>query len=498
MEKFSPVFPRASGTPDQKETFESMKSANVPLSSCEKEFLLQGVRSRKRLDGRETYDYRKIRISFGVDRGHCEVQLGRTRVLGQVSCEVTQPKPNRPTEGQLFINLELSPMASPAFEAGRTTEFNVELNRFMERFYVESRAVDVESLCIVAGEKVWSVKVDLHVLDNDGNITDCASIAAITALAHFRRPDVSVIGEEVTIHSPEDRDPVPLSVLHMPVCISFGFFDEGQLLLVDPTEKEEAVMNGRMIMAMNIHREICGAVMGGGVSLEADQILRCSKIASVKVAEIVALIQEALAEDSRQRAAGKTGLVESDTRPSIITVTSADESDVDITEAVEKTADFPNDPSSLTAEEIPWNAELKGPGTAQIGEGGDNSWIVIDDDDDDDSMEENDDIEITEVQNSNNKAVIESSKQTNGSKVVQCTVESDSSEEDEVVILTAEKSSAGFQTSSKLTDSQGAMDLSVALKTGKESQESSNKNVGSKKKNRRKNKPKKRTSSHTS
>ena len=36
------------------------------------------------------------------------------------------------------------------------------------------------------------------------------------------------------------------------------------------------------------------------------------------------------------RAVGKTGLIESDTKPSIITVTSADESDVDITEAVEK------------------------------------------------------------------------------------------------------------------------------------------------------------------
>ena len=31
------------------------------------------------------------------------------------------------------------------------------------------------------------------------------------------------------------------------------------------------------------------------------QILRCSKIASVKVAEIIALVQEALAEDSKQR-----------------------------------------------------------------------------------------------------------------------------------------------------------------------------------------------------
>ena len=52
---------------------------------------------------------------------------------------------------------------------------------------------------------------------------------------------------------------------------SFSYFCR-QLLLVDPTEKEEIVMNGRMTMAMNIHREICGAVMGGGVSLESDQV----------------------------------------------------------------------------------------------------------------------------------------------------------------------------------------------------------------------------------
>ncbi|KAJ7357635.1 Exosome complex component RRP45 [Desmophyllum pertusum] len=392
-----------------------MKSASVPLSSCERDFLLQSIRSRKRLDGRETYDYRKLKISFGVDRGHCEVQLGRTRVLGQVSCDIAQPKPNRPTEGQLFVNVELSPMASPAFESGRTTEFGVELNRFMERFYVESRAIDVESLCIVAGEKVWSVRVDLHVLDNGGNIADCASIAAITALAHFRRPDVSVIGEEVTIHSPEDRDPVPLSILHMPVCITFGFFDEGELLLVDPTDKEEIIMNGRMIMAMNIHREICGAIMGGGVSLESDQILRCSKIASVKVAEIVALIQEALAEDSKQRAVGKTGLIESDTTPSIITVTSADESDVDITEAVEKATDRQNvsEMSPLSVEETPWEAEFKGPGTAQIGEGGDNSWTVIDDDDEE--MEDDDEIEITGVK-TNNESAAQRLQQKNGSK----------------------------------------------------------------------------------
>ena len=41
------------------------------------------------------------------------------RVLAQASCELVKPPETRPTEGQLFINVELSPMASPAFENGR-------------------------------------------------------------------------------------------------------------------------------------------------------------------------------------------------------------------------------------------------------------------------------------------------------------------------------------------------------------------------------------------
>ena len=39
--------------------------------------------------------------------------------MAQVSSEVVCPPPNRPAEGQLFFNLELSPMASGAYETGR-------------------------------------------------------------------------------------------------------------------------------------------------------------------------------------------------------------------------------------------------------------------------------------------------------------------------------------------------------------------------------------------
>lgn len=38
--------------------------------------------------------------------------------------------------------------------------------------------------------QVWEVRVDIHVLDHCGNILDCAAIASITALKHFRYSSV--------------------------------------------------------------------------------------------------------------------------------------------------------------------------------------------------------------------------------------------------------------------------------------------------------------------
>lgn len=52
-----------------------------------------------------------------------------------------------------------------------------------------------------AFSQVWQIRLDLHLLNHDGNIIDAASIAGIVALCHFRRPDVSVQGEEVTVVS---------------------------------------------------------------------------------------------------------------------------------------------------------------------------------------------------------------------------------------------------------------------------------------------------------
>lgn len=284
----------------------------TPLSNCEREFIKKAVAGKRRIDGRQAYDYRKIKITFGVDRGCCQVELGDTRVMAQVSCQVVEPKQARPSDGTLFINVELSPMACPSFEPGRLSDFGVEINRLLERCLKESRCLDTESLCIVSGERVWEVRVDVHVLNHDGNLVDSCSIAAIAAMAHFRRPDITVSGNEITIHPPEERDPVPLSIHHMPICVSFAFYEQGKYLLVDPGDREEKVMDGRMVIGMNKHREICTLQITGQMLLMKEQVLRCSNIAVVKVAEITELIHKALENDRTERSkGGKFGFAES-------------------------------------------------------------------------------------------------------------------------------------------------------------------------------------------
>lgn len=94
------------------------------------------------------------------------------------------------------------------------SEEEVLISRIVEKALRRSRAIDTEGLCIVAGEKVWQIRVDLLFLDHDGNLVDCASIAAITALLHFRRPDVTVSGEEVTIVRLKDYNELTFILNH--------------------------------------------------------------------------------------------------------------------------------------------------------------------------------------------------------------------------------------------------------------------------------------------
>lgn len=177
------------------------------------------------------------------------------------------------------------------------------ISRILEKAIRRSNAIDTESLCIIAGAKCWSIRADVHVLDADGGLIDASCIAIVAALRHFRRPDVSVAGESVTIYTMAERVPVPLSIMHHPVCVSYSFYLEGEVVLLDATRSEEQVRDAEVVLTVNDF-ELCQVAKLGGRPIDAVLLLKCINTALAKGKEVNGLVTKKLAEDATRRDVG--------------------------------------------------------------------------------------------------------------------------------------------------------------------------------------------------
>ncbi|KAL3145363.1 hypothetical protein ABBQ38_001617 [Trebouxia sp. C0009 RCD-2024] len=280
----------------------AVREADVQLSNNQKDFIVKALHEEIRIDGRRPLDYRKVSFQYTLDDSSCTVLLGQTRVLSVVTAALEAPYPDRPNEGSLRFNVEFSPMASPNFEPGRPTENANELARLIERGLRETKAVDLEALCVLAGRKVWSLRVDVHILDHCGNLADAASLSALAALLAFRRPEVTLEaggggvgeGQQVVVHPPDVREPLPLSIHHTPLAVTFASFKAGELMVVDPSLEEEATAAGLMTVIMNAFGELCAVQKTSGIGLPTSEVMRLVRIAERKVKELSEMLQASL------------------------------------------------------------------------------------------------------------------------------------------------------------------------------------------------------------
>jgi len=309
----------------------------TPVSNVEKSFILSALEDNKRIDGRLLNERRDISIDFGREDGCCVCTLGRTRVIAQASCSIVEPRATRPNEGLLMINVNFTPMCAPRFvdrasgPGNPVDEEITEVSRLLERLLKESRCLDMESLCISAEEKVWEIRLDIHVLNHEGNVADCAGVAGLAALAHFKRPDVSLEGDIVKVYSTSERDPIPLALHHFPVCSTFAFFkpnkspssstvssvvpstgNENQnsiakskkcdrIVVCDPNHNEESIMDGKLVLGINPYKEICTLHLAGKMIIDKAYVIKLAHSAAIIAKDVVDKIKNALKIDEKIR-----------------------------------------------------------------------------------------------------------------------------------------------------------------------------------------------------
>ncbi|KTW27927.1 uncharacterized protein T551_02894 [Pneumocystis jirovecii RU7] len=270
---------------------------DIDLSLNEKEFILEALNNNLRLDGRGFDVWRDLKLNFGNSYGHVELSLGKTRIFVRISAEITEPYPDKPYEGIFTIDIEMTPIVS-SFESWRLSE-EMTVSSIIDKAIRRSHMLDKESLCIIYGKQCWSIRADVHYLDHDGNLIDATSIAVVAALYHFKKPVVTVEGEKVIVHSIEERVPVPLILTHIPISITFSFFNENQISLMDTTLQEEKLREGSMVITLNKNKEICQISKVGGVILQTSHILKCLQLASKKALEITNYLNEKLKENEQ-------------------------------------------------------------------------------------------------------------------------------------------------------------------------------------------------------
>lgn len=246
------------------------------ITEIETQSIKDLIKEGKRVDGRKFDEYRDMKIETGyIDNaeGSAMVTLGKTQVLVGVKMSIGEPFPDTPNDGVLMVNAELGPIASPDFESGPPDDQSVELARVVDRGVRESKAINTEKLCIEQGEKVWMVSVDIHIINDNGNLMDAAGIGAIAALLDTKVPSIDKEGK-MDRENPSGK----LEVSQVPVPCSIYMID-GKMVL-DPDLKESEASDG-FITITSVDGSLCAMQKSGVFGVSPDELYKAIDI-SVK------------------------------------------------------------------------------------------------------------------------------------------------------------------------------------------------------------------------
>lgn len=247
------------------------------ISEIKKDYLYNLLLKGERADGRAFDQYRKFSIEKNLIRkaeGSALVKLGSSQVLVGIKMQPGEPFPDSPNRGVIITNAELVPLASPTFEPGPPNETGIELARVVDRGVRESKAIDLEALCIVPGKQVWIIFIDVHILDDCGNILDASSIGAIAALLTTKVPASRFgLGEDY-----------PLPVKNIPIATTAIEF--GDVIMFDPDSDEESIANTKLTVISTADGSICGMQKSGTGVLRQEQTYRIVDIACENGKEI--------------------------------------------------------------------------------------------------------------------------------------------------------------------------------------------------------------------
>ncbi|XP_014601673.1 PREDICTED: exosome complex component RRP43-like [Polistes canadensis] len=247
-----------------------------------------------RPDGRQFLSFRPISVnvsSITQADSSAIFKIGNTTVICGIKAELSAPKAETPDKGFIIPNVELSPLCSPKFRPGPPSEEAQVISQLVEDILTNSATIDLRSLCICEDKLVWVLYCDLLCINYDGAVVDACTGALACALKSLTLPRVTydpLNGNTCVQH--EDR--ISLQIKTIPVSTTFAIFD-GQLLIADPTDDEESLSLGKLIIVSD-EEAICCVHKPGGIPVSKDLFIKSLEKSKRRAELVRSLINTAM------------------------------------------------------------------------------------------------------------------------------------------------------------------------------------------------------------
>ena len=249
--------------------------SNNVVSRLKRKKIQEVISTGKRMDGRELLTYREMVIKknpLDKSEGSAEVWLGKTHVLVGVKAGIGTPFEDTPDEGVLMINAEFTPVAHQTWEPGPPNEESIELARVVDRGLRSAEVLNMKEFCVVPGEQVYIIFIDLYILNYDGNLIDACAAGAIAALESANFPEYKVTKGKI-----EATKKKILKLERVPLAVTFVKI--GDYIILDPAEDEEEIMDARLTITVDEEGNVTTIQKSGGTGLTLEEIENCISIA---------------------------------------------------------------------------------------------------------------------------------------------------------------------------------------------------------------------------
>ncbi|TYZ68559.1 hypothetical protein PybrP1_008609 [[Pythium] brassicae (nom. inval.)] len=221
------------------------------------------------------------------------VKLGRTSVLAAVKLAVGLPAVSTPDQGEVAIQVHLTPLCSKRFGLGRPSEEAQSIGSQLTSILVGSRVVEMSDLSIEKGRSAWKLLVDVLCIDHDGNVLDAALAAIMAALKTLKLPAVSVNEADHVVSIQPDEEAVALPLQHSAFATSFAVVDD--VVLLDPTSQEEELASATFSITYSSKGLLCGVQKPGGAALSPQQLHECMGVAKQRAQALAKQVDAAAA-----------------------------------------------------------------------------------------------------------------------------------------------------------------------------------------------------------